>query len=82
MVTNVTYRLLPKHISERSFVGADRYFLLRVLIRSEQHHCHLSRDGLDSVFGHEYRKMLRFAAVTVFGINSGGVAMITATLPP
>jgi Na+/H+ antiporter NhaD/arsenite permease-like protein len=77
LVTNITYRLLPKHISERSLLVLTGIFCFVFSSVVDNITATLVVTALILSLGMETAKMLRFAAVTVFGINSGGVAMIT-----
>lgn len=77
LVENLTYRLLPKHISERNLLILTGVFCFMFSSVVDNITATLVVTALILSLGMSTDKMLRFAAVTVFGINSGGVAMIT-----
>lgn len=77
LIENITYRILPKQISERKllFITGTFCFLFSSIVDNIT--ATLVSSALILSLNLEPKKALRFAAVVIFSVNSGGVAMIT-----
>ncbi|RGP52596.1 MULTISPECIES: sodium:proton antiporter NhaD [Pseudomonas] len=77
LIENVIYRILPGRITERKLLFLTGGFCFVFSSIADNITATLVSVALVLSLNLELRKMLRFATLVVFAVNSGGVAMIT-----
>lgn len=77
LIETIIFRLLPNEISERKLLLLTGLFAFLFSSLADNITATLVSIALVLSLNLEASKKLRFAAVTVFAVNSGGVAMIT-----
>ncbi|MCA6126713.1 sodium:proton antiporter NhaD [Thalassolituus oleivorans] len=77
LIENITYRFLPKNISERQLLLVTGLFSFVFSSLADNVTATLVSVALILSLNLSATKTLRFATVSVFAVNSGGVAMIT-----
>jgi len=77
LIENVIYRILPGRITERKLLFLTGAFCFVFSSIADNITATLVSVALVLSLNLELRKMLRFATLVVFAVNSGGVAMIT-----
>ncbi|OWL84701.1 sodium:proton antiporter NhaD [Halopseudomonas aestusnigri] len=77
LIENVIYRILPGRITERKLLFLTGVFCFVFSSIADNITATLVSVALVLSLNLELRKMLRFATLVVFAVNSGGVAMIT-----
>ena len=77
LIENITYRFLPQNISERQLLLVTGLFSFVFSSLADNVTATLVSVALILSLNLSATKTLRFATVSVFAVNSGGVAMIT-----
>ncbi|MEO1819864.1 sodium:proton antiporter NhaD [Pseudomonas sp.] len=77
LIENIIYRILPGRITERKLLFLTGGFCFVFSSIADNITATLVSVALVLSLNLELRKMLRFATLVVFAVNSGGVAMIT-----
>ncbi|GAA6133096.1 sodium:proton antiporter NhaD [Halopseudomonas sabulinigri] len=77
LIENIIYRILPGRITERKLLFLTGIFCFVFSSIADNITATLVSVALVLSLNLELRKMLRFATLVVFAVNSGGVAMIT-----
>lgn len=77
LIESLIYRFLPKHMKERSLLIFIALFAFAFSSLADNITATLICVSLILSLNMPLDKTMRFAAVTVFAVNSGGVAMIT-----
>ena len=77
LIENIIYRILPGRITERKLLFLTGVFCFVFSSIADNITATLVSVALVLSLNLELRKMLRFATLVVFAVNSGGVAMIT-----
>lgn len=77
LIESLIYRFLPKHMKERSLLAFIALFAFAFSSLADNITATLICVALILSLNMPLDKTMRFAAVTVFAVNSGGVAMIT-----
>ncbi|MAC99885.1 sodium:proton antiporter [Pseudomonas abyssi] len=77
LIENIIYRILPGRITERKLLFLTGGFCFVFSSVADNITATLVSVALVLSLNLELRKMLRFATLVVFAVNSGGVAMIT-----
>lgn len=77
LIENIIYRILPGRITERKLLFLTGVFCFVFSSIADNITATLVSVALVLSLNLELRKMLRFATLVVFAVNSGGVSMIT-----
>ena len=77
LIENIIYRILPGRITERKLLFLTGIFCFVFSSIADNITATLVSVALVLSLNLELRKMLRFATLVVFAVNSGGVSMIT-----
>ena len=77
LIETLIYKILPSRVSERTLLIMTGAFAFLFSSIVDNITATLICVALVMSLNLDRRKMLRFAAVVIFGVNSGGVAMIT-----